>query len=174
VFLLLTGARLSEALGDAGVGYPPLRWADVDLTRRTVTFRQTKNRTDHELPIGTALAAMLTERKRVAGAEHVFSAKDGAVAGDLRSAYARIEKATGIRVSAHDLRRTFATAASRLDISAYKLKRLTNHISGGDVTAGYVHVTTDDLRGAMQRIEDYLLSPTRTASGNVVQLAARA
>jgi hypothetical protein len=32
-----------------------------------------------------------------------------------------------------------------------------------------VQVTTEDLRGAMQRIEDYLLSPGRTAE--VVQIA---
>ena len=174
VFLLLTGARLAETLGDAGVEYPPLRWADVDLTRKVVVFRNTKNRTDHELPIGATLAALLTERKEVAGPVFVFSDRDGNVPTDLRAAYVRIEKATGIYVTAHDLRRTFATVASKLDISAYKLKRLTNHISGGDVTAGYVQVTTEDLRGAMQRIEDYLLSPARTAGGNVVPMVGAA
>jgi integrase len=171
VFLLLTGARLAEALGDAGVDYPPLRWADVDLTRKLVTFRNTKNRSDHELPLGASLTEMLAERQKVAGPEFVFSDRDGNVPTDLRAAYVRITKATGIHVTAHDLRRTFATVASRLDISSYKLKRLTNHISGGDVTAGYLQVTTEDLRTAMQRIEDYLLSPARTAGGNVVRLA---
>ncbi|MCA1775536.1 MAG: hypothetical protein LC676_08000, partial [Loktanella sp.] len=90
------------------------------------------------------------------------------VPADLRNALRRIETETGLHITAHDLRRTFATTASRIDISAYKLKRLTNHTSGGDVTAGYVQVTTDDLRDAMQRISDYLLSPART--GEVVQL----
>ena len=146
----------------------------MDLRRKVVVFRNTKNRTDHELPLGTALAAMLTERKKVAGPEFVFSDAAGNMPLELRGAYARIEKATGIYVTAHDLRRTFATVASKLDISAYKLKRLTNHVSGGDVTAGYVQVTTDDLRGAMQRIEDYLLSPARADADNVVPLAASA
>lgn len=173
LFLLLTGARVSEALGDPKLGYPALRWTDVDLDRGLVVFKNTKNRNDHELPLGRALAALLDERKKVAGEVYVFSDRDGDVPDDLRPAYKRIETATGLWVTAHDLRRTFATTASRLDISAYKLKRLTNHVSGGDVTAGYVQVTTEDLRGAMQRIEDYLLSPARTAGANVVKMEAR-
>jgi integrase len=171
-FLLLTGARVSEALGNRKVGYPALRWADVDLDRGIVVFRNTKNRSDHELPLGRALAAMLRERKQVAGPDFVFSDCAGIVPEALQPAYRRIEAATGIWVTAHDLRRTFATTASRLDISAYKLKRLTNHVSGGDVTDGYVQITTEDLRAAMQRIEDYLLSPARTSGGNIVKMEA--
>jgi integrase len=172
LFLLLTGARVSEALGDAKVGYPALRWEDVDLDRGLVILKNTKNRNDHELTLGRALEGLLAERKKVAGKTYVFSDRDDTVPEDLRPAYKRIEDATGLWVIAHDLRRTFATTASRLDISAYKLKRLTNHVSGGDVTAGYVQVTTEDLRSAMQRIEDYLLSPARTAGGNIVKMEA--
>ncbi|SNT38168.1 tyrosine-type recombinase/integrase [Tropicimonas sediminicola] len=171
LFMLLTGARLAEALGNPLDGYQPLAWSDVDLERRIVVFRNTKNRTDHELPLGSELASLLKARKAVSGPDFVFSNPNGALPTDLRSAYHRIEAKTGLYVTAHDLRRTFATVASKLDISAYKLKRLTNHISGGDVTAGYVQVTTEDLRDAMQRIEDYMLSPGRTA--DVVQLEAR-
>ncbi|NKX43590.1 tyrosine-type recombinase/integrase [Roseicyclus persicicus] len=170
LFMLLTGARRAEVLGNPQDGYAPLRWADVDLDRLTVTFENTKNRTDHELPLSDQLADLLRARKDVARGEFVFADAEGVVPTDLRSALARLERATGFRVTAHDLRRTFATVAARLDISAYKLKRLTNHISGGDVTAGYVQVTTEDLRDAMQRIADYMLSPGRRKAENVVQL----
>lgn len=161
MFLLLTGARLAEVFGSVRDGYPALRWSDVDLNRRTITFRDTKNRTDHELPMGQHLTNLLAARKRIAGPEFVFSRSDGQmVPDDLRSAFARIEKASGIRATAHDLRRTFAGVVNSLDISAYKLKRLLNHISGNknDVTAGYVgDISTDDLREPMQRIEDFML-----------------
>jgi integrase len=169
IFMLLTGARIGEVLGNNKDGYPPLRWADVDLKKQIVTFRNTKNGTDHELPLSAQLVDMLTERKKIAGAEYVFSDRAGEVPADLRNALRRMETATGLHLTAHDMRRSFATTASKLDISTYKLKRLTNHISGGDVTAGYVTVTTNDLRDAMQRISDYLLSPARTSE--VVQLA---
>lgn len=170
LFLLLTGARLAEAFGSVRDGYPALRWSDVDLKRRTITFRDTKNRTDHELPMGERLTAMLAARKDVAGPVFVFSRADGQmVPDDLRSAFARIEKASGIRATAHDLRRTFAGVANSLDISAYKLKRLLNHISGNknDVTAGYVgDISTDDLREPMQRIEDFMLrEPAEDSEG---------
>lgn len=168
LFLLLTGARLAEAFGSVRDGYPALRWRDVDLKRRTITFRDTKNRTDHELPMGDRLTAILTARKEFAGPDFVFSLSNGQMApDDLRGAFARIEKATGIRATAHDLRRTFAGVVNSLDISAYKLKRLLNHISGNknDVTAGYVgDISTDDLREPMQRIEDFMLREPAEAS----------
>jgi integrase len=169
IFMLLTGARIGEVLGNVKDGYPPLRWSDVDLKDRIVTFRNTKNGTDHELPLSSQLVDLLKERKKIAGVEYVFSDAAGEVPADLRNALRRMETATGLHLTAHDLRRSFATIASKLDVSAYKLKRLTNHISGGDVTAGYVQVTTDDLRDAMQRISDYLLSPART--GDVIQFS---
>lgn len=131
------------------------------MKRRTITFRDTKNRTDHELPMGDRLTAILAARREFAGPEFVFSLANGQMApDDLRGAFARIEKATNIRATAHDLRRTFAGVVNSLDISAYKLKRLLNHISGNrnDVTAGYVgEISTDDLREPMQRIEDFML-----------------
>ncbi|VDS09661.1 Phage integrase family protein [Paracoccus haematequi] len=163
LFLLLTGARLAEVFGNEKDGYPPLRWRDVDFNARTITFRDTKNRTDHELPMGERLTEILNARKEVAGKEFVFSRSNGEiVTDDLRSAFARIEKVTGIRATAHDLRRTFASVAESQDISIFKLKRLLNHISGdkNDVTVGYVgDISTDDLREPMQRIEDFMLRP---------------
>lgn len=176
LFMVLTGARLGETLGNAKDKYPALRWADVDLSRRIVTIPDPKNRRAHEFPIGNALAAMLEERKKVAGPEFVFSNAKGYAPKNVQKGINRVAEKTGIRAAAHDLRRTFASVANRLDIGAYKLKRLMNHVSGGDVTAGYVQVTTEDLRGAMQRIEDYILSPERRADDqtNVVKLELRA
>lgn len=158
-FILLTGARLAEVFGNEQDGYPALKWADVDLKRGTVTFRDTKNRSDHQLPLGSQLLEILNARKELSG-DYVFSNVKGEVSHDLRTAFSRIERATKLRVTAHDLRRTFAAVANTLDISAYKLKRLLNHISGNtsDVTAGYIgEITTDDLREPMQRIEDFML-----------------
>ena len=55
------------------------------------------------------------------------------------------------------MRRTFATVAESLDIPAYALKRLLNHATGADVTAGYIVPTTERLREPMQKITDYIL-----------------
>ncbi|SEN42806.1 Phage integrase family protein [Paracoccus alcaliphilus] len=157
LFMLLTGARIGELLGSKPDGYEPLRWSAVDFRQDKVTFPDTKNRLDHELPLPSQLRALLKDRQKRAGAEFVFSAADGTLPFSLRPALKRLETATGLWVTAHDLRRTFASIASKLDISSYKVKRLTNHISGNDVTADYVDVEFDDLREAMQKIENHML-----------------
>lgn len=86
----------------------------------------------------------------------MFGDAEGQVHDDLRSAIKRIHDISGIRVTPHDLRRTFASIASKLDISSYKVKALTNHLSGRDVTADYVGIEFDDIREAIQRIEDHV------------------
>jgi integrase len=42
------------------------------------------------------------------------------------------------RFSEHDLRQTFETVAESLNISYYTLKRLLNHKTSNDPTAGYI------------------------------------
>ncbi len=42
--------------------------------------------------------------------------------------------------------------AESLDISVYALKRLINHKSGGDVTAGYIVFNVERLRNTIEMI----------------------
>ena len=67
-----------------------------------------------------------------------------------------VAEMTGISISAHDLRRTFITAAESTDISPLALKALVNHAVGNDVTSGYVIMTTDRLRAPAQKVADVL------------------
>lgn len=137
----LTGLRRSEALG--------LRWQDVDLVGRTLTVRETKNHTDHTLPLPPYLAALLDALPR-----HGARVFEG-----LRpdSAVAEVARRSGVAFTVHDLRRTFATIADGLDIPGYAVKGLLNHSGGSDVTSGYVVVTTERLRAPMARISEYVL-----------------
>jgi integrase len=144
--LLLTGLRRNEALG--------LRWEDVDMQWRTLTIPDPKNREPHTLPLGNYLFDLLARREKMADTALVFEGLDSCI----RYGLARIEKETGIRVTPHDLRRTFTTAAESLDIPAYALKALLNHKTSGDVTQGYIQMTPDRLRVPMQKIEDFLLA----------------
>lgn len=68
-----------------------------------------------------------------------------------RKQMTNVTKASGVRFTVHDLRRTFITIAESLDISAYALKRLMAHKMS--------HVITDveRLRKPMQLITDYFL-----------------
>jgi integrase len=75
----------------------------------------------------------------------------------VRTAVAKVTESSGVSVTVHDLRRTFITCAEALDISPYTLKKLMNHRVSGDVTAGYLVITAERLREAMQRITDAIL-----------------
>lgn len=149
MLLLLTGLRRSEALN--------LSWEDVDLEGRTLTIADPKNRKPHTLPLSGFLLDMLKRRRKGTPGEFVFADANGARFTNLRYALNRVEKISGIRVTPHDLRRTFATVAESQDVPAYAVKGLLNHKTTGDVTAGYIQITPERLRQPMQRITDYML-----------------
>jgi len=168
--LIFTGLRRSEAAR--------LRVADVNLRGRRFIVRDTKNRDDHELPVGPHVLALLARRvdaARAAGSEYVFPGPGRT--GYLNTphkAIQRIARASGVPFSCHDLRRTFATIAESLDIAAYSLKRLLNHRSGGDVTGAYIVFDVERLRPPMEMIERFILRTAGVAptGGNVVDITA--
>ncbi len=154
--LILTGLRRSEGAG--------LAWKDIDLEGRTLTVQDTKNRRPHTLPLSDYLLDLFTRRYEAAapGAVYVFPAATGT--GHLVEPRKSIEKVTsdsGVEFTPHDLRRTFATIAESLDLSAYALKMLLNHKTIGDVTRGYIIVDVERLREPMQRITDFMLKAAR-------------
>jgi integrase len=156
LLMALTGVRPSEALG--------LLWDDVDLAGRTLTFRDTKNRTDHELPLTEWLADRLAARHGQSGGPLVFSDVIGTSLRyvHFRLALDRVAEQSGISIMPTDLRRTFITTAEALDTGPYTMKALLNHKPAGrDVTSGYVVITVDRLRAPMQAIEAALLGQAK-------------
>ncbi len=87
---------------------------------------------------------------------------DGACLFDVpvkvyRAACERVGAAVGIAFHLHDLRRTFATVATRAGVDAGMVRRLLNHSTSGDVAAKhYVKLNVEDMRPAMQTIETRL------------------
>ena len=138
-----------------------LRWENIDFKNRTVLLIDTKNGSNHELPLTTFTHQLLSE----------WQAMDGQATGlvfratDNRSPLAHIEKVqtaiserTGITWAMHDLRRTFTTYAEQAGVRGYTLKRLINHQTGAaDVTGGYIVTDIDSLREPLQTVTDKLL-----------------
>lgn len=150
LLILFTGLRRSEALG--------LRWKDIDLLDRTLTVSQTKNHEPLTLPLSNFLFRHLSHRSEAAnGCEWVFPGRiPGQHLQEPKKKIAKIRKVSGVEFTLHDLRRTFITIAESLDIPAYSLKRLINHKSASDVTAGYIIISVDRLRQPMERIGEFL------------------
>jgi integrase len=151
LLLLFTGLRRREAAS--------LRWSDIDLRARTLTVpaASTKSGKKLDLPMSDFVRDLFVARRALGDAKFVFPAnsKSGHVE-EPRFALDAVAEASGVRVSVHDLRRTFITVAESCDISPLALKALVNHAIGGDVTAGYVQMTPERLREPAQRVCDRL------------------
>ncbi|MBK6728571.1 MAG: integrase family protein [Xanthomonadales bacterium] len=152
--LLLTGLRAGEACA--------LEWAYVDDRGGMIEIPDTKNRDPHVLPLGKELHSIFRERSKHRRGRYVFGSKSEPDEpfnyNTLRGWFETVAAECGVRVSAHDCRRTFATIAESLDISGSTVKRLLNHRTGrSDVTEGYIVPSAERLRGAMQRIEDRVI-----------------
>jgi len=150
LLVLFTGLRRNEAA--------KLTWNRVDLKDKTIVIKDTKNHTDHTLPLTDFLYDLLTKRKEEAKTQYVFpNETNTGYLIDPKKQIANVVKESGVSFSTHDLRRTFITIAESLDISAYSLKRLLNHKMTNDVTAGYIITDVERLRAPMQKITNYIL-----------------
>ena len=148
--VILTGLRKNEAAR--------LEWVNVDLNAKTLTVRDTKNHSDHTLPLSDYLFDLLARRKATALNGYVFPGTGaGGYIVEPRKQMAMVTKASGVAFTVHDLRRSFVTFAESLDISAYALKKLLNHSTAADITEGYLIINIKRLREPMQKITDFVL-----------------
>jgi integrase len=156
LFALMTGVRKSEAM--------TLTWDAIDLRTGTFTLTDTKNREDVTLPIPFYLLPLLKKRK---GKGRVFTVGD-----DAKACLIKVRAATGIQFTLHDLRRTYATTAEDLDISGLTVKRLLNHKTDSDVTAGYQIPNLNRLKSVSDRVVREMLRRSGRLNAEVVELRA--
>ena len=152
LLLLFTGLRKKEAAS--------LEWCNIDFANSTLTITVTKNKLAHTLPIPEFIYNLLQVRYNNAALKSKFVFPGNSISGHLsdpRKQISKVIKTTCINFTLHDLRRTFITVAESLELSAYALKKLLNHKSGNDVTAGYIVLDLERLRQPMQAITDKLL-----------------
>jgi integrase len=153
--LLFSGLRRGEAAS--------LRWENVDLHNRVLRIpaARTKANRKLDLPMTDLVFGIFVERQRLGRDASGFVFPASSATGYLsapESALTQIAIATGIKVSAHDLRRTYITIAESTDISPIALKALVNHGLGGDVTSGYIQMTVERLREPAQKVADRMKS----------------
>ncbi len=153
-FLLLalfTGMRRGELL--------KLRWENIDLVGRTLNIPKTKNGDPLDLPLSDFLVTLFTDRwERLSTSPWVFAGPG--VEGHMvetKKFLQRVRKASGVKFTLHDLRRTFITIAESLDVPYYALKRLLNHRSNADVTGGYIVINAERLRGPVEQVAKRIL-----------------
>jgi integrase len=147
--LLFAGLRLAES--------GALTWENVDLHERVlrVPAARTKAGRKLDLPMSDVVFDIFLERQRLGREKFVFPANTASRhLTHVHHPLQQIAIATGIKISAHDLRRTFITIAESTDISPVALKALVNHSLGSDVTSGYIQISMARLREAAQKVAD--------------------
>jgi len=122
VFVLLTGCRKSEALS--------LKWANV--TDREITFKNTKNHSDHTIPNVGLISDVINHRRypNLQDSERVFLMTDNMLKTRLKKARERGDIGSFI---VHDLRRTFAEHSQLAGFYPHQISLALNH-SANDVT----------------------------------------
>jgi integrase len=168
-FLALTGWRSGEALG--------LRWAEIDLARRTARLADTKTGFSVR-PLSHAACDVLRSVPRLKG-DRVFPPTRG-TAGTvlhLKKFWPRIARfgALSLDVTPHVLRHSFASLAADLGYSEPTIAALVGH-KGQSVTSRYLHSADAVLLAASDAVAERtaaLMGEPRSG-GAVVELRSRA
>jgi integrase len=150
IFALFTGMREGEASA--------LRWDEVDLVARMIRIPESRMKAHKpfDLPMSDVVHALLVGR-RAYGRDGPYVFPGNGRSGHCEAfqyALRQIGGMTGITVSPHDLRRTFASVAAVTAIPPLALKLMLSHSVGSDVTFGYTQLSTADLRAALQKVAD--------------------
>lgn len=148
--LICQGLRRAELLG--------LRLGDIDADAMTLLVRRGKGGKSRLLPLADQTLGAVADwlEFRPAG-DHstLFVTRGGNPMSpkDLNRMFRRTVERSGIHrdhVTLHTLRHTFATLLLKKGVDVRTLQRLLGHASI-ETTALYLHLETDDLRGALAR-----------------------
>ncbi|HQT20994.1 MAG: hypothetical protein B7Y05_08225 [Polynucleobacter sp. 24-46-87] len=158
--LMHTGLRLEEAL--------QMKWANVDFKQKTFTALDTKNRTNHTLPMTSATESMFKRRYKERSnlkyglkSPYVYPSplSDKSPMSASRT-FDRLSEAIGFKFTAHDLRRTVATVADGCGYDLDAIGKILNHKKKG-VTASYIQSNHERLKGILEAIQDNLFDEPR-------------
>lgn len=161
LFTLITGSRSIESA--------TLRWPDVDLKKGEMVFRDTKNGQDYTFPIAPLARKILERRGKEKINDFVFGyadSKKGHVVCPPQYHIKLVREACEQHWTMHDLRRTFTTALTRLNVHAFTISHLMKHSTNSSMTLSYAPPTQEQLLEALTMLEDHLLEQVRPLASN--------
>jgi len=150
--------RLALATGMRSAECRSLRWDWVGRDFITVPGEVTKSGRTLRVPITTLVRYILAERRGLVRdvIPFVFPARVvGKFLQEPKKGFDRIAELTGIRVTPHDLRRSYVSAAREAGIHTKHLKMLVSH-AVTDITDGYSVVSDAQLAASAQRVADVI------------------
>lgn len=155
LFMADSGIRRAEALA--------LNWGNVDVKRGVVQIARGKGGKYRMVVIGeTTCKVLLSYQQTVkhANDDPLIQTDTGTrlKLSGIQSAFMRISERSGVKVTPHSLRRTFATLSRRAGMDLLELQALMGHASL-DMTKRYIQMLDDDLIEAHRKhgpIDNYL------------------
>lgn len=150
IFALNTGMRENEILS--------LKWTEVNLSRKTITVINTKNKEDRTIPINNSVYQLLLVIGKVrALSGYVFTntKTKGRYSNEVVSLRFRyyVKKSEIPHCRFHDLRHTFATRLVQSGIDLYKVSKLLGHKSIKE-TERYAHHYPESLRDSVNILDN--------------------
>ena len=150
LFMLFSAVRRTGTL--------TIRMDGIDLDRLVFKIIK-KGGQQVELPLNTVTAAVVRNRfdHLPRNAEYLFPGIAGrGFYRDTKSVREIVKNQTGVAVTNHDLRRTYKSIGTELDIHPVLIDELLSHAREG-VDAHYIHPSMTRLREASQKIADYMV-----------------
>ena len=159
-FMLLTGGRLDEVTA--------LTWDRVNTDEGWWHLDDPKNHRAVTFPLSKIACTIILNRPKVN--EFVFGSKGKyGHTTEIRTPMKKISKVIGLKVTAHDLRRTFKAIAIENGIEKWKFDLLTNH-QLADVSGKHYLETSDllYLRAEIDTIADWVVEQAMIATADNV------
>ena len=131
-----------------------LRWSDVDLQRRMLTFQQTKNGETRSVPLTGNGLAVLTQHAKVRrlSTSLVFPDRTGTRPLGIRGAFDNaVERAGIVDFHFHDLRHSFASYLAMNGASLLEIAEVLGHKTLAMVKR-YAHLSEAHTRGVVERM----------------------
>lgn len=165
--MLLTGARRNEIL--------TARWDDLDRQARTIMLRDTKNGTDHTLPLSSVAMSVIDDLEELRQEGNPFlicGHREGTHIKDIRRGWERILKRTDLKnLTRHDLRRSFATHLAGLNHAQPVIEWLLNHkLEGVAEVYTRLHAGSESVRNAVEDYGQWVMRQVHGAAGNVTDI----
>jgi integrase len=173
MWLLLTGCRLNEA---TQLKFDSVHIDDERPENSFWHIADPKNRHPFWFPLSSSAVELLKRRDREEGSDFVFSSwgKSGHVV-TVRDLLMKVSKIAGVKITAHDLRRTHVTiGAAHCKIDLHKVELLTGHLPTTVTARHYLETShLQYLHPECQLITKWIENQAAMSSGaNVVPLRA--
>lgn len=140
-FAMLTGLRRREIC--------QIKWEDINMRRKTFIVPDNKSKRPYAVPLTGFLQDILDRRS---GNDRPFFIEEP------KKFIAKVVQWSDVPFSTHDLRRTFLSHATAVNVSLPVQKELVNHSRKNDVTDGYIQIDSDTLRDAAEKVQTYILT----------------